>query len=132
MNSSLGFVTVILLVFGQTCGDSVTQMEGQVTLLEGALLTVNCTYSATGYPTLFWYVQYPREGPQLLLKASRDNENGSNKGFVATYQKQANAFHLKKASVQHSDSAMYYCVLDDTVTDTAGGAEHKRGNLDLL
>ncbi|KAK1338827.1 hypothetical protein QTO34_019486, partial [Cnephaeus nilssonii] len=85
MNSSLGLVTVVLLVFGQTRGDSVTQMEGQVTLLEGAPLTVNCTYSATGYPTLFWY----------------------------------------------SDSAMYYCVLGDTVTGTAGGAEHKLGNLDL-
>ncbi|KAK1338825.1 hypothetical protein QTO34_019484, partial [Cnephaeus nilssonii] len=120
MNSSLGFVIVVFLVFGQTHGDSVTQMEGQVTLLEGAPLTVNCTYSATGYPALFWYVQYPGEGPQLLLKASRINENGSNKEFVATYQKQPNAFHLKKASVHQTDSAMYYCVLGDTVTGTAG------------
>uniref|UniRef100_G1PZJ5 Immunoglobulin V-set domain-containing protein n=1 Tax=Myotis lucifugus TaxID=59463 RepID=G1PZJ5_MYOLU len=54
-------------------------------------------------------VQYPGEGPQLLLKATRVNENGSSKGFVATYQKQPNAFHLEKASVHQSDSAMYYC-----------------------
>ncbi|CAK6432473.1 unnamed protein product [Pipistrellus nathusii] len=125
MNSSLGLVTVVLLVLGQTHGDSVTQTKGQVTLSEGAPLTVNCSYESTQYPTLFWYVQYPGEGPQLLLKATRINENGSSKGFVATYRKQPNTFHLEKASVQHSDSAMYYCALSDTVTDIAGGAKHK-------
>uniref|UniRef100_G1QEQ6 Ig-like domain-containing protein n=1 Tax=Myotis lucifugus TaxID=59463 RepID=G1QEQ6_MYOLU len=111
MNSSLGLVTVVLLVFGQTHGDAVTQMEGQVTLLEGAPLTVNCTYSATGYPTLFWYVQYPGEGPQLLLKAATVNGKGRNKGFEATYQKEPKAFHLEKASAHQSDSAMYYCAV---------------------
>ena len=59
---------------GQTHGDSVSQMEGQVTLLEGVTLTVNCTYSDTTYPTLFWYVQYPGEGPELLLKATKAND----------------------------------------------------------
>ncbi|CAK6432472.1 unnamed protein product [Pipistrellus nathusii] len=125
MNSSLGLVTVVLFVLGRTHGDSVTQTKGQVTLSEGAPLTVNCSYETTWYPALLWYVQYPGEGPQLLLKATRINENGSSKGFVATYRKQPNAFHLEKASVCQSDSAMYYCVLSDTVTDTAGGAEHK-------
>ncbi|KAK1338835.1 hypothetical protein QTO34_019494 [Cnephaeus nilssonii] len=95
-------------------GNSVTQTKGQVTLSEGAPLTVNCSYETTGYPTLFWYVQYPGEGPQLLLKAATANGNGSSKGFVATYRKQPNAFHLEKASVRQSDSAMYYCALSDT------------------
>ena len=110
---------------GQTRGDSVSQMDGQVTLLEGATLTVNCTYSATGYPTLFWYVQYPGEGPELLLKAMKANDKETNKGFVATYNTETTSFHLEKASVQESDSAVYYCALSDTVTETAGGAEHK-------
>nr|KAF6387586.1 hypothetical protein mMyoMyo1_008064 [Myotis myotis] len=125
MNSSLGLVAVVFLVLRRIHGDSVTQTKGQVTLSEGAPLTVNCSYESTRYPALFWYVQYPGEGPQLLLKATRVNEKGSSKGFVATYQKQPNAFHLEKASVHQSDSAMYYCALGDTVTDTAGGAEHK-------
>ena len=55
---------------GQTRGDSVSQMDGQVTLLEGATLTVNCTYSATGYLILFWYVQYPGEGNGNTLQYS--------------------------------------------------------------
>ncbi|EFB23147.1 hypothetical protein PANDA_021656, partial [Ailuropoda melanoleuca] len=112
MKCSPGFVTVVLLMFGQTHGDSVTQTEGQVTLSEEASLTLNCTYSASGSLTLFWYVQYPGEGPQLLLKALRDKEKGISKGFEATYDKDSKSFHLEKGSVQASDSAVYYCALN--------------------
>ncbi|KAF7477600.1 hypothetical protein GHT09_011328 [Marmota monax] len=125
MDTSSGIVMMMLLILGRTHGDSVTQMEGQVTISEGALLTINCTYSATRYPTLFWYVQYPGEGPQLLLKAVKANDKVINKGFEATYNKEATSFHLEKASIQASDSAVYYCALGDTVAETAGGAEHK-------
>uniref|UniRef100_A0A2K5HDA8 Ig-like domain-containing protein n=1 Tax=Colobus angolensis palliatus TaxID=336983 RepID=A0A2K5HDA8_COLAP len=106
-------------------GDSVTQMQGPVTLSERAFLIINCTYTATGYPSLFWYVQYPGEGPQLLLKAAKDDDKGSNKGFEATYRKETTSFHLEKDSVQESDSAVYFCALSDTVTGTARGVEHK-------
>ena len=104
-----------------------SQTDGQVTLLEGATLTVNCTYSATGYPILFWNVQYPQEGPELFLKATKANGKGTNKGFEATYNTETTSFHLEKAPVQESDSAVYYCALSGTVTETAGGAEHKLG-----
>ncbi|KAB0374790.1 hypothetical protein FD755_013282 [Muntiacus reevesi] len=125
MSSSPGLVTVILLMLGQTHGNSVTQMDGQVTLSEGTSVTTTCTYSTSGYPALFWYVQCPGEGPQLLLKATKAIEKGSHKGFEATYSAKTTSFHLEKASVQESDSAVYYCALRDTVTETAGGAEHK-------
>ncbi|KAF0877946.1 TVA2 protein, partial [Crocuta crocuta] len=110
---------------GQTHGDSVTQTEGPVTIPERESLTINCTYSTTWTPTLFWYVQYPGEGPQLLLKALKDKETGRHKDFEATYDRKSTSFHLEKSSVQASDSAVYYCVMSDTVTGTAGGAEHK-------
>ena len=133
LNSSKSFVfkvtyiSVLFLFFppARTHGESVTQMEGQVTLSEEDFLTIHCNYSASGYPTLFWYVQYPEEGPQLLLRASKANEKRSSRGFEATYDKGSNSFHLQKASVQESDSAVYYCALDDTVVETTGGAEHK-------
>uniref|UniRef100_A0A8C0P0T3 Ig-like domain-containing protein n=1 Tax=Canis lupus familiaris TaxID=9615 RepID=A0A8C0P0T3_CANLF len=117
-------VTQISFLFppGQTHGDSVNQTDGQVILSEEAFLTINCTYSTTWPPTLFWYVQYLGEGPQLLLKAVTDKEKGSNKGFEATLDKTSRSFHLKKGSVQQSDSAVYYCALSDTVIGTAGGA----------
>ncbi|VTJ90111.1 Hypothetical predicted protein [Marmota monax] len=125
MNASPCLVTVMLLIFEWTHGESVTQTEGQVTISEGSFLTINCTYSSSGYPNLFWYVQYPGEGPQLLLKAMKANDIGSEKGFEAIYKKETTSFHLEKTSVQESDSAVYYCALSDTVAETAGGAEHK-------
>ena len=100
-------------------------MDGQVSHSEGTSVTINCNYSSSGYPYLFWYVQYPGEGPQLLLKATKANEKGTNKGFEATYNTETTSFHLEKASAQESDSAVYYCALSDTVTVTGGGAEHK-------
>ena len=102
-----------------------TQQKGQVTLLEGESLSVNCSYKTKQYPALSWYVQYSGEGPKLFLRAHRDNEKGSSKGFEATYNTETTSFHLEKASVQESDSAVYYCALRDTVTETAGGAKHK-------
>uniref|UniRef100_A0A8D2KDW1 Ig-like domain-containing protein n=1 Tax=Urocitellus parryii TaxID=9999 RepID=A0A8D2KDW1_UROPR len=96
-------------------GDSVIQTEGQMTLSEGTSLTVNCSYKTSQYPALFWYVQYPGEGLQLLLKAVKANDKVSNKGFEATYDQETTSFHLEKASVQESDSAVYYCALGDTV-----------------
>uniref|UniRef100_A0A2K6S2K2 T cell receptor alpha variable 9-1 n=1 Tax=Saimiri boliviensis boliviensis TaxID=39432 RepID=A0A2K6S2K2_SAIBB len=106
-------------------GDSVVQTEGEVLLSEGDSLTVNCSYESTGYPSLFWYVQYPGKGPELLLKATKGNDKGSNKDFEAIYRTETTSFHLEKGSVRESDSAVYFCALSDTVTGTAGGAEHK-------
>jgi T cell receptor alpha chain V region len=100
-------------------------MEGQVFLSEGNSLIVNCSYETKQYPALFWYVQYPREGPQLLFRVARAGEKGSHKGFEATYSKETTSFHLEKASVHESDSAVYYCALGDTVAETTGEAEHK-------
>uniref|UniRef100_A0A8C0K4A7 Ig-like domain-containing protein n=1 Tax=Canis lupus dingo TaxID=286419 RepID=A0A8C0K4A7_CANLU len=94
---------------GQTHGDS-------------AFLTMNCTFSTSWSPSLFWYVQYLGEGPKLLLKALTNKAKGSNKGFEATLDSSSKSFHLKKGSVEMSDSAVYYCAMSDTVIGTAGGA----------
>ncbi|EHH26056.1 hypothetical protein EGK_15940, partial [Macaca mulatta] len=111
MNSFPGSVIALFLMFGGINGDSVVQTEGQVLLSEGDSLIVNCSYESTQYPSLFWYVQYPGEGLQLLLKAMKFNDKESNKGFEATYRKETTSFHLKKDSVQESDSAVYFCAL---------------------
>uniref|UniRef100_A0A8D2KGS1 Ig-like domain-containing protein n=1 Tax=Urocitellus parryii TaxID=9999 RepID=A0A8D2KGS1_UROPR len=103
--------TYLFFPLGRTHGQSVTQTEGQLTMSEGSILIINCTYSSSEYAYLFWYVQYPGEGLQLLLKAMKANDMGREKGFEATYKKETTSFHLEKASVQESDSAVYYCAL---------------------
>ncbi|KAI5280336.1 T Cell Receptor Alpha Variable 8-3 [Manis pentadactyla] len=46
----------------------VTQPEVHVSVPEGAPLELRCNYSYGGTPYLFWYVQYPSQGLQLLLR----------------------------------------------------------------
>uniref|UniRef100_G3VRB7 Ig-like domain-containing protein n=1 Tax=Sarcophilus harrisii TaxID=9305 RepID=G3VRB7_SARHA len=116
----------ILLLFGGTYGDSVTQTEGPITLSEGTSLTLNCSYQTSGAPYLFWYVQYPKGNLKLLLRetSGKDQEEDKN-GFGARKIKEKSLFYLEKASVQMGDSAVYYCVLSGTVMKTIEGAEHK-------
>uniref|UniRef100_A0A3Q2LL12 Ig-like domain-containing protein n=1 Tax=Equus caballus TaxID=9796 RepID=A0A3Q2LL12_HORSE len=116
---------VLLLILSGTNGDSVTQTEGPVILPEGALLTLNCTYQSSYSVFLFWYVQYQNKEPELLLKSSSENQEEDSRGFQAKLVTSDSSFHLRKASVQVSDSAVYYCALRDTVRGTIGGAEHK-------
>ena len=97
-----------------------------MTLSEGALMTLNCTYQ-TMYsdPYLFWYVQHLNKAPQLLLKGLTAGTKVEHEGFQATLVRSDSSFHLQKRAVQASDSAVYYCALSDTVREGCGGAEHK-------
>ena len=102
------------------------QTEGPVTVSEGALMTLNCTYQTAGLtPYLFWDIQHLNKAPQLLLKGSMSDLKPKSEGFQATLVKTDRSFHLQKRAVQASDSAVYYCALSDTVTQGCGGAEHK-------
>uniref|UniRef100_A0A3Q2HDC3 Ig-like domain-containing protein n=1 Tax=Equus caballus TaxID=9796 RepID=A0A3Q2HDC3_HORSE len=100
-------------VTGGARAQTVTQPEESTSVIEGAPVQVKCNYSSSGSPYLFWYVQYPNQGPQLLLKHTSGE---SIKGFTANLNKGEKSFHLKKLSAQEEDSAMYYCALSDTVT----------------
>uniref|UniRef100_A0A452G1V9 Ig-like domain-containing protein n=1 Tax=Capra hircus TaxID=9925 RepID=A0A452G1V9_CAPHI len=110
-------VLLIILIFRGTNGDSVTQTEGPVTVSEGALMTLNCTYQTAGF--------HLNKAPQLLLKGSMSDPKPKSEGFQATLVQSDRSFHLQKRAVQASDSAVYYCAVSDTVTQGCGGAEHK-------
>ncbi|PNJ35885.1 TRAV40 isoform 1, partial [Pongo abelii] len=104
MNSSLDCL-ILILMFGGTSSNSVKQ-TGQITVSEGASVTMNCTYTSAGYPTLFWYVQYPSKPLQLLQRETMENS----KNFGGRNIKDKNS-PIVKYSVQVSDSAVYYCLL---------------------
>lgn len=101
--------------------ESVSQPDDQVTVTEGDPLTVKCTYSFSGTPYLFWYVQYPNQGLQFLLKyITGDNLVKGSFGFMAEFNKSQMSFHLKKPSALGSDSAVYFCAGRDTVVGLLG------------
>uniref|UniRef100_A0AC11B8T4 Uncharacterized protein n=1 Tax=Ovis aries TaxID=9940 RepID=A0AC11B8T4_SHEEP len=105
MHSATHSVLLIILVLGGTNGDSVSQTEGPVTVSEGALMTLNCTYQTTYSDFyLFWYVQHLNKAPQFLLKGSMTNRRPEHEGFQATLVQSDRSFHLQKRAVQASDS----------------------------
>lgn len=103
-----------------------TQPDDHITVSEGARLELRCSYSSSVSPYLFWSMQYPDQGPQLLLKyVSGDNLVSGIKGFEAEFRKSEKSFHLRKTPAHWKDSAKSFCALSDTVPGAAGGAEHK-------
>ncbi|CAN0538657.1 unnamed protein product [Rangifer tarandus platyrhynchus] len=107
-------------------GQSVTQPDDPVLASEGTSLELKCNYSYGATPYLFWYVQYPRQRPQLLLKYFSGNTVVQGiRGFVAEFKSSEFSFNLSKFSAHWSDSAEYFCALSGAVPGTAEGVEHK-------
>uniref|UniRef100_A0A8C8SAK5 Ig-like domain-containing protein n=1 Tax=Pelusios castaneus TaxID=367368 RepID=A0A8C8SAK5_9SAUR len=110
-------------------GESVTQPEDRVTVFQGKVVLLNCTYDTTWTATtFFWYKHYPNKAPRLLLtqyEASSEEERRNRRGFSATLDNQEKTFHLQKNSSELSDSAVYYCAMRDTVTATSAGTPQK-------
>ena len=103
-----------------------TQPDDPVLVSEGTSLELKCNYSYGATPYLFWYVQYPPQRPQLLLKHFLGNTVIQGiRGFVAEFESSDFSFNLRKFSAHWSDSAEYFCALSVTVPGTAGGVAHK-------
>uniref|UniRef100_A0A452VKU6 Ig-like domain-containing protein n=1 Tax=Ursus maritimus TaxID=29073 RepID=A0A452VKU6_URSMA len=121
-------ISVLDVIFAPrgTGAQSVTQPDAHVTVSEGSPLELRCNYSYSGTPYLYWYVQYPSQGLQLLLRYfSGDTLVKGIRGFEAEFRKTETSFHLRKPSARGNDAAKYFCAASDTVSGTAGGAEHK-------
>ncbi|TEA40637.1 hypothetical protein DBR06_SOUSAS9410004, partial [Sousa chinensis] len=122
MKPTLISVLVMIFTLRGTRAQTVTQPEDHISVFEGSPVQVKCNYSYTGSPELFWYVHYPKQHLQLLL---RHTSRESIRGFTADLNKGEASFHLKKLSAQEEDSAVYYCALRDTVTGFTKEAEQK-------
>ena len=102
-----------------------TQPESYITVSEISHLELRCNYSSPVSLYLFWYMQYPNQGLQLLLKyISGEGLVSGIKGFKAEFINET-TFHLEKPLAHWRDSAKYFCALDDSVPGTERGAEHK-------
>ena len=102
-----------------------TQPDSYITVSERSLLELRCNYSSPVSLYLFWHMQYPNQGLQLLLKyTSGEGLVSGIRGFKAEFMSET-TFHLEKPLAHWRDSAKYFCALDDSVPGTERGAEHK-------
>uniref|UniRef100_A0A8C0YCY3 Uncharacterized protein n=2 Tax=Cyprinus carpio TaxID=7962 RepID=A0A8C0YCY3_CYPCA len=100
--------------------DKVDQHTRIQSAFEGDTVTINCTYQ-TAYPTptLFWYQQKDNGHPKHMLNKfskSGNTEEEFKERFHANLS--TTSVPLTIQEVRVSDSAVYYCALKPTVTET--------------
>jgi len=102
--------------------DSIEQKTSAQVAFEGESVTINCTYSTTdSFPYLFWYQQEINGFPKYMLKkfpGSGEIDEQFKERFDANLNTSTKTVPLMIKDVSVSDSAVYYCALRPTVTQT--------------
>ena len=114
----------INLIFTGVYSVDLTPVKQKENRLVGTSVSLSYTLSkiATGSDYFFWYRQYPGEPPQFLLSISGFGINktaeslGSDERFSTELTEEKTGVNLKISSVAVTDSALYHCALQPTVT----------------
>uniref|UniRef100_A0A8C2I612 Ig-like domain-containing protein n=1 Tax=Cyprinus carpio TaxID=7962 RepID=A0A8C2I612_CYPCA len=100
----------------------------EMTAGERDQVIVGCNYFTTGTNiNLFWYKQLPNRSPTFIL-GQYTTEPDFKKRFSATSNSTSRIFPLMIKDVRVSDSAVYYCALRPTVTETHSAVIQEQRN----
>ena len=84
--------------------------------MAGNTIKLSFTYTAAAY-TLYWYRQYPGTQPEFIIMVTGTLDKKAEKGrFVVKNDKDNKRVDLEISSAEVTDSALYYCALEPTVT----------------
>ncbi|KAJ8274532.1 hypothetical protein COCON_G00091570 [Conger conger] len=104
-------------MIGESFQDGITSATNAVQALEGSSVTLSCNYtSSNAGDYLHWYRQYPRSKPEFIILINRYSERAEKEGFTVKHEKENNYVHLEISSAKMTDSALYYCALQPTLT----------------
>ncbi|XP_067309066.1 uncharacterized protein [Pseudorasbora parva] len=113
------YLLMLLAIQDQSCGQSITALKSTEHATESETVTLSCKYDSQAR-SLHWYRQYPGSRPQFLLLVF---ESGTVthaeprfprlEGSVNKVDKRVD---LIISSAAGTDSAVYYCALEPTVT----------------
>uniref|UniRef100_F1S6X6 Ig-like domain-containing protein n=2 Tax=Sus scrofa TaxID=9823 RepID=F1S6X6_PIG len=87
----------------------VKQSSQPLTVQEGDISILNCTYENSAFDYFPWYRQHPGKGPELLIairSGSIAKEDGRLRVFLSQSAKHV-SLHIKAS--QPGDSATYFC-----------------------
>uniref|UniRef100_A0A3P9DTW9 Immunoglobulin V-set domain-containing protein n=1 Tax=Maylandia zebra TaxID=106582 RepID=A0A3P9DTW9_9CICH len=100
---------------GVGCED-LTPSKDEESSVEGSTVTLTYTYSKGAANYFFWYRQHPGKAPELLISHSPSGEVGEEKTPGLKIQVEGEEIKMSISSAAVSDSAVYYCALQPTVT----------------
>ncbi|ELW69205.1 T-cell receptor alpha chain V region 2B4 [Tupaia chinensis] len=89
----------------------VEQSSESLSVAEGAIASLNCTYRDRASSSFAWYRQYSGKGPEMLILtfSSGDKEEGR---FTMKVNKDSLYVSLIIKDSQPRDSATYFCAVD--------------------
>ncbi|KAJ8367024.1 hypothetical protein AAFF_G00333820 [Aldrovandia affinis] len=105
---------------GASSEDAILPTTKTVHDVEGSNVTLSCNYTGSAY-SLHWYRQYPRSKPEFLMfiieSSNYINEaDPPNPHLSVKLDKENKRVDLELSSAVVTDSALYYCALQPTVT----------------
>ncbi|KAI4882627.1 hypothetical protein NFI96_028077 [Prochilodus magdalenae] len=100
---------------------SISPLEEKVDAVEGQTVTLSCSYQGGGATSVYlhWYRQYPGSRPEFLLLKYQglDTVTHADPPFPRLNAKDnGSVVNLTISSAAVSDSVLYYCALEPTVT----------------
>ena len=101
---------------GPSVEDSISQQKDVQRAVEGAAVVLSCSYNSSVVSSLLWYRQYPGSPPQFLIMEYSGIITNPIPGMNITHIKQQRLVELLISSAAVTDSALYYCALQPTVT----------------
>uniref|UniRef100_A0A8D2I2Y8 Ig-like domain-containing protein n=1 Tax=Urocitellus parryii TaxID=9999 RepID=A0A8D2I2Y8_UROPR len=97
---------------------TVEQSPEALSVPEGAVASLNCTYSDSASQNFRWYQQYSGKGPKLLISIfSNEKHSGRLTATLDTTQRSI----LSIMASQDADTATYFCATDSGCKLIAGG-----------
>ncbi|XP_035861063.1 uncharacterized protein LOC116065854, partial [Sander lucioperca] len=117
------YLMFLSILTGISC-EELTPVETEENSLEGSSVTLSYRYSkqATSSDYFFWYRQYPGKPPDFILFISGMNITKKAESltldtrFSTKLSEEKHRVDLQISSAALSDSAVYYCALQPTVT----------------
>uniref|UniRef100_A0A8C0WLT9 Ig-like domain-containing protein n=1 Tax=Castor canadensis TaxID=51338 RepID=A0A8C0WLT9_CASCN len=113
MMRSLNALLVILwlqLIWVSSQQKEVEQHPESLSVPEGAMASLNCTYRDSASQNFGWYRQYPGKGLKLLVSTFSSGNKDEGR-YTAHLNKASRYFSLHIRGSQPSDSATYLCAV---------------------